>query len=177
MRTKYGRQHFDFLSDSFIIPEERDALIERMTVEPGSLWIVKPPGKNNGSGIFVIANPEDVPDTSESILVQKYITNPYLIRRTKFDLRIYVLVTGVDPLKVYIYDEDGFNQLIVFLHHLHPLLDQNLHYRLYIINQADSNKFNRAHAHECWLHRGAQGLPLGLLHLQLLLGFHCKAEH
>ena len=105
MRTKYGRQHFDFLSDSFIIPEERDALIERMTHEPGSLWIVKPPGKNNGSGIFVIDNPGDVPDTNESILVQRYITNPYLIRRTKFDLRIYVLVTGVDPLKIYIYDE------------------------------------------------------------------------
>ena len=80
-------------------------MIERMTREPGSLWIVKPPGKNNGAGIFVIDSPEDVPDTNESILVQKYITNPYLIRRTKFDLRIYVLVTGVDPLKIYIYDE------------------------------------------------------------------------
>ena len=105
MRSKHGRQHFDFLSDSFTIPEERSALIETMTREPGSLWIVKPPGKNNGSGIFVIDNPDEVPDTSESVLVQRYITNPYLIRRAKFDLRVYVLVTGVDPLKIYIYDE------------------------------------------------------------------------
>ena len=62
-------------------------------------------GKNNGSGIFVIDNPEDIPNTDESVLVQRYITNPYLIKRCKFDLRVYVLVTGVDPLKIYIYDE------------------------------------------------------------------------
>merc|ERR550532_3841256 len=76
-----------------------------MEREPGSYWIVKPPGKNNGSGIFVINNPDDIPDTEESVLVQKYITNPYLNRRCKFDLRVYVLVTGVDPLKIFVYDE------------------------------------------------------------------------
>ena len=100
MQQKYGRQHFDFLSDSFTIPEQREKLIEEMEREPGSYWIVKPPGethihltlkqeakfvsniqgKNNGSGIFVINNPEEIPDTEESVLVQKYISNPYLIR-------------------------------------------------------------------------------------------------
>jgi len=105
MQQKYGRQHFDFLSDSFTIPEQREMLKEAMEKEPGSYWIVKPPGKNNGSGIFVINNPDNIPDTEESVLIQKYITNPYLIRRCKFDLRVYVLVTGVDPLKIYVYDE------------------------------------------------------------------------
>ena len=45
MQQKYGNQHFNFLSDSFIIPEEKQALIEKMEQEPGSMWIVKPPGK------------------------------------------------------------------------------------------------------------------------------------
>ena len=44
MQQKYGRQHFDFLSDSFTIPEQRDSLAEAMEREPGSYWIVKPPG-------------------------------------------------------------------------------------------------------------------------------------
>jgi tubulin polyglutamylase TTLL4 len=39
-------------------------------------------------------------------LVSKYIQRPHLINGLKYDLRIYVLVTSFDPLRVYIY-EDG----------------------------------------------------------------------
>jgi len=40
---------------------------------------------------------------------------------------------------------DRSDQLVVFLRHLHPFLrKQELHYRIYIVNQADKNKFNRA---------------------------------
>ena len=40
---------------------------------------------------------------------------------------------------------DRSEQLVVFLRHLHPFLrKQELHYRIYIVNQADKNKFNRA---------------------------------
>jgi hypothetical protein len=36
-------------------------------------------------------------------------------------------------------------QLAIFLRHLHPVLArQQLHYRVYVVNQADSNTFNRA---------------------------------
>eukprot|EP00826_Nyctotherus_ovalis_P051546 TRINITY_DN6447_c0_g1_i13.p1 TRINITY_DN6447_c0_g1~~TRINITY_DN6447_c0_g1_i13.p1 ORF type:complete len:502 (+),score=86.51 TRINITY_DN6447_c0_g1_i13:73-1578(+) len=38
-------------------------------------------------------------------VVQRYIHKPYLIDGLKFDLRVYVLVYGCDPLRVYIFKE------------------------------------------------------------------------
>ena len=42
----------------------------------------------------------------DPIIVQSYIQNPLLINGYKFDFRIYVLVTSINPLRIYLY-KDG----------------------------------------------------------------------
>jgi len=37
--------------------------------------------------------------------VSHYISNPLTVDRLKFDLRIYVALTAINPLRIYMYDE------------------------------------------------------------------------
>ena len=41
----------------------------------------------------------------EACVISRYIDNPLLLFGHKFDLRIYVVVTCYDPLRVYVYRE------------------------------------------------------------------------
>ena len=119
MQLKFGRQHFDFLEECLMMPLQRSQLVQALVENPKQWWIVKPPGRNNGSGIYLINFESDIPepDTEEEVMVQRYLPRspttsltsldysprPYLINGCKFDLRIYVLITSVEPLRVYIY--------------------------------------------------------------------------
>ena len=44
-------------------------------------------------------------DPQEHYVVQKYLAKPFLIEDLKFDLRIYVLVSGISPMRIWIYKE------------------------------------------------------------------------
>lgn len=41
----------------------------------------------------------------EQYVVQRYLHKPYLIDGLKFDMRIYVLLYGVDPLRIFVFKE------------------------------------------------------------------------
>lgn len=65
---------------------------------------MKPTNSACGRGIKMI-NKESSIKNKKDILVSDYIANPHLINNFKYDLRIYVLVTSYDPLRIYMFKE------------------------------------------------------------------------
>jgi len=105
MREKHGPQGWSFMEDTFILPAEEKLLKEEMEKTPDNFWIVKPPDMSCGQGIRIINDLRNVPETKMPLCVQRYIMEPLLIDGLKFDLRVYVLVTSIAPLRIYLYDE------------------------------------------------------------------------
>ncbi|OMJ79072.1 hypothetical protein SteCoe_20973 [Stentor coeruleus] len=84
-----------------------------------NLWIVKPGENcNRGNGIFLCNNIEQIrnelknnplPKTEDhTFIIQKYIENPFLINRRKFDIRLYCLVTSINGIIQAYYYQDGY---------------------------------------------------------------------
>ena len=70
------------------------------------IFIVKPECESQGKGIFLTRTWEHKEiDLSYRMVAQHYIDPPYLIDGLKFDLRIYVLLYGINPMKIYLFEE------------------------------------------------------------------------
>lgn len=74
-----------------------------------NIWILKPAGLSRGRGITTYNNLIEIQDhmkTKESQwIAQKYIENPLIIERRKFDIRQWVVASSFNPLTVWFYDE------------------------------------------------------------------------
>ncbi|KND04282.1 uncharacterized protein SPPG_00019 [Spizellomyces punctatus DAOM BR117] len=101
-RGVWGHEHFNFIPDTYLLPAHLPSLLRTFSIHP--LWIIKPPASARGHGIKVINTPKRLPKKKKAV-ISKYITKPFLIGGRKFDIRLYVLVTSWEPLRVYLASE------------------------------------------------------------------------
>ena len=70
------------------------------------IFIVKPDEGSQGEGIYLIHEPKEyLFQGDRKHIVQEYIARPLLLENLKFDLRVYVLVSSLDPLEIFICKE------------------------------------------------------------------------
>lgn len=95
---------FNIQPRSFVLPNDADEWRLECERYPDGMYILKPPASSRGRGIRMMRRPSDI-KPEKDLLIQRYVRNPHLIDGYKYDMRMYVAVTCVDPLRVYVYRE------------------------------------------------------------------------
>ena len=103
MRKEFPKE-YNFFPPTWLLPYEGKEFRSQFGEKKCKTFIVKPEALSQGKGIFLTRTWENI-SSIEHCVVQRYIHKPYLIDGLKFDLRIYVLVYGCDPLRVFIFKE------------------------------------------------------------------------
>lgn len=110
MKKLYPKD-YDFCPKTWILPFDfRDFSLQFNTEgKSQKTFIIKPDHMCQGRGVFLTKQLHQL-QTADIVVAQQYISKPLLIDNKKFDLRIYVLVTSCDPLRVYLF-QDGLVRL------------------------------------------------------------------
>ena len=133
---------FNIMPLTFILPKEYVGFLENFSEFEDlegkfNYWIMKPAAKSRGRGIAVINDVSSV-IYGEPMVMQRYLKNPLLLNGYKFDLRIYVLVTSVNPLEAFVYKQ-GFGRFSTVPYNLDPNDKANKYIHL---TNVSINKYN-----------------------------------
>ena len=133
-------EDYNFSPKTWLLPYEMKDLQNFVNSKKGTKvnFIVKPESLSQGKGI-VITRRVDQFDPQEHLVVQKYMRHPFLIDEYKFDLRIYVLVTNVYPLRIFIHKQ-GLSRFATEKYKLKCFNNPFIHLTNYAINK-DNAKF------------------------------------
>lgn len=126
-----------FLPETYLLDNPTDRIRFKKAFRKDSLWICKPVGLSCGREIFLFRTEDELEQNLNEFhrnrystmyfnrLVQKYIANPLLIHRRKFDIRTYFLCicvanevlcfvaqTGYLRLSIYEFNLNDKNRLI-----------------------------------------------------------------
>jgi len=103
MQKRFGDAEYGFFPATYVLPGDHAALTKDFARRPTTL-IIKPVASACGRGVRLLHRLPR-PDQFPGCLAQQYIGAPLLLNGFKFDIRLYVVVTSFDPLRVFLFDE------------------------------------------------------------------------
>lgn len=173
-----GAQDAVSMPITWLLPAELELMTEYCNAQNDTVTvIVKPDAGSQGKGIFLSAGPPSRHHLGRKAVAQQYIDNPLLLDGRKFDIRLYVLVSHVDPLRVWMF-EDGLIRLCT--DEYEPPSPSNfknafMHLTNYSINKRNES-FDRSEAPQG--EEGATGSKRSLLWLMRYLSenLHCDVS-
>jgi len=101
---KYYPKEFQFFPKTWLLPGDMKSFKDQFNIRKAKTFIIKPEASCQGKGIFLTRN-FDWFNPTEHYVAQRYLHKPFLIDGLKFDLRVYVNITSVNPLRIFIYKE------------------------------------------------------------------------
>ena len=101
---------FDFVPQTFDLRDARGVAGAREQLSHGCVLIVKPSRGSQGSGIRLVQHFDQLQriltrHPRRAYIAQRYIDSPLLLDGVKCDLRIFVLVTSLHPLRLTLFKE------------------------------------------------------------------------
>ncbi|XP_045536907.1 probable tubulin polyglutamylase ttll-15 [Papilio machaon] len=91
-----------YIPKAFKLPANKNEFLKYASMNKNALFLEK---HNQHRGVF-LKNVSEIDLSSGESFVQEYVQKPFLVDGHKFDIGVYVVLTSVNPLRVYYYKGD-----------------------------------------------------------------------
>ena len=105
---KLFKDDYNYMPETYCYPRDKNQIIIKFnnyTLDLNNLWLIKPVDKSVGFGIHFLYSLNKEIKNQKHFLITKFISKLDLIDNKKYDLRLYVLITGLKPLRIYFYKQ------------------------------------------------------------------------
>lgn len=93
-----------FYPHTWRLPEDREELSSNFKNNDTKPLIIKSKKGSYGQGMHVVNSIKALPQKG-SWLAQEYLNSPHLINRSKYNIRVFVLITDTKPFTAYLYHD------------------------------------------------------------------------
>jgi tubulin polyglutamylase TTLL6/13 len=164
---------YKFFPKTWVLPNDFPDFVKHAKHHEGQTYIVKPDNLSQGNGIYLTKNKDDINPRTNNV-IQEYMEDPFLVDNLKFDIRLYVYVTSVEPLRIYLFD-DGLVRFATeeyqkpteenidntYIHLTNYAINKN--HKNFIFNEKGSDKGHKRSLKSFWESLSEQGIQTDII--------------